>query len=352
MTAYWATALLLFSSQCLSVTPCLSSSYSQYWNNNGTEVLALDFAILFLLIGTSIWLIRGQKLLKRSVLFCGTVFSYLMFYMLSPIVGGAEIILIIPLLISMVYLNRRLLIMFGIVNVTFYLITIIVVLLLRPSLFNLADSILVLAVISAGLLLAHAVLIRSQEMRRAVESLVKSEQKLIAEKAIADKLLKIDALTGLYNHKTFHEYLQILIDHAEKNAVSIHLAILDIDNFKLINDTYGHWVGDIVLKEVAGRITDLMNPNDFAARYGGEEFAVIFTDMSTEEAHANAEAMREGIEELSISHVDRTVTVSVGFYSYYPGDGKELLFRRTDSALYQAKRQGKNRVITYGENEL
>ncbi|USB34191.1 GGDEF domain-containing protein [Paenibacillus sp. YPG26] len=202
--------------------------------------------------------------------------------------------------------------------------------------------------ITLVLLIGRAVLARSQELRNSMESLVKSEQKLIVEKAISDKLIKIDALTGLYNHKTFHEYLENLILHCETNGVSLHLALIDIDNFKKVNDTYGHWVGDIVLKDAAACITDLLNPNNFAARYGGEEFAIIFTDTTAEEAAEQAEQIRQRIESMPISHMrEQPVTVSIGLCTYQPGNGKELLFRNTDNALYTAKRAGKNRVVCH-----
>ncbi|WP_234414373.1 GGDEF domain-containing protein [Paenibacillus sp. CAA11] len=321
--------------------------YSDYWKTNGTLVLLADGAILVLLAGTELWLKRSHRLLKRGVLFTGMLFTYFMYYMFSPIVHGAEIILVIPMLLSLVYLDRKLLLTFGLADMMIYIFSEFVNESIWPGSLSIADILLVLAVFVTAMLLAQAALIRSQEMRKAVESLVKSEQKLIVEKTIADKLLKIDALTGLYNHKTFHEYMENLIQHSEANGVSIQLGILDIDNFKTINDNYGHWVGDIVLKEVANQLTEIMHTDDFAARYGGEEFAVIFTEKTPEEAYNYAEKIRESIERLELPHLDRPVTVSVGLCEYHLGDGKEALFRNADSALYKAKRSGKNRTVVY-----
>uniref|UniRef100_UPI0012FD3179 GGDEF domain-containing protein n=1 Tax=Paenibacillus sonchi TaxID=373687 RepID=UPI0012FD3179 len=211
----------------------------------------------------------------------------------------------------------------------------------------LLEFLMVECVFIVFVVMAQAVIIRAREVREHLEQLTKSEQELMVERAISDKLLKIDALTGLYNHKTFHEYLVSLLEQCESNGLRLQLALFDIDNFKRVNDTYGHWVGDLVLKEVAAKVGGLIGLNDFAARYGGEEFAVIFTDKSIHEAYAAAEELRLKIAAMEHPYAGgKPITVSIGLCDYQLGDGKEKLFRKTDHALYAAKHSGKNAVVT------
>ncbi|ANS73631.1 hypothetical protein AWM70_02770 [Paenibacillus yonginensis] len=351
MICYWVTAILLFVSEGVSWLTPYNAGGVGLWETRHEVWIYVDLSILVLLGATELWLKRERKVyLKRAVLLCGILLSYELYFLLDPVVHGSEIILMMPLLISLVYFERNLLRAFSLLNILIYMLITIVPAAIRLTAFNTADFLLVMTLLIIGTFLGQGVITRSIEMRKAVENLAKSEQKLIVEKAISDKLLKMDALTGLYNHKTFHEYMENLIHHSEANGVSVHLAILDIDNFKTINDTFGHWVGDIVLKEVARNITELIRPNDFAARYGGEEFALIFADTTSEQAEACCEAIRAAVERMAIPQLEeRNITISSGLFHYLPGDGKEKLFRNADSALYQAKRSGKNRVVVYQE---
>ncbi|WP_433945823.1 GGDEF domain-containing protein [Paenibacillus sp. SN-8-1] len=345
MNGYWGSAIILLAAQWILFENHSTLSPGIYESTFDLKYLISDFIILLTLIVSEILLRTRQEHVERIVLVCGLSVSYLVFYILFPFLNGAEIVLILPILLSLVYFSWSALYSSGLLSLMFLCLNYLFV---HPN--NQGDDwfgfLMAAIYIILVLLIGRAVLARSHELRNSMETLVKSEQKLIVEKAISDKLIKIDALTGLYNHKTFHEYLENLILHCETNGVSLHLALIDIDNFKKVNDTYGHWVGDIVLKDAAGCITELLNPNNFAARYGGEEFAVIFTDTTAEEAAEQAEQIRQKIESLPLSHSrEQPVTVSIGVCTYQPGNGKELLFRNTDNALYTAKRAGKNRVV-------
>lgn len=348
MNGYWASFLVLLTAQCL--LPSSGHAFfspETYVSTFDLPYLVSDFLIVLFLAGTEVWLRLNYRYSHNLVLVSGLVISYLGFYVLFPFVNGAEIILILPVLLALVHFSRAVLYISGLSSILFLSLTYLSAHSNNPRIDWLGFGMAVIYIL-LGVLVGRAILERSQELRSSMESLVKSEQKLIVEKAISDKLLKIDALTGLYNHKTFHEYLENLILHCDTNGVPLHLALLDIDNFKKVNDTYGHWVGDVVLKDVAGCITELLNPNNFAARYGGEEFAVIFTDTSARQAAEEAEQIRKAIEDLPLTHSRaHPVTVSIGLCSYRPGSGKETLFRNTDDALYQAKRSGKNKVVLY-----
>jgi diguanylate cyclase (GGDEF)-like protein len=161
-----------------------------------------------------------------------------------------------------------------------------------------------------------------------------------------DKLAKTDALTDTYNHMAYHEFKDHLVEQANNGRISLHLAIMDIDNFKKVNDTYGHKAGDTVLKSVASIIQSKTGSNDIVARYGGEEFAVLIAEKSFQEVYGLVEEIRKSI---AITQHDAleglNVTVSIGLNTYMPGMGREALFQGADAALYEAKHSGKNRTM-------
>jgi len=257
------------------------------------------------------------------------------------------ILLIFPMFVPLIYFDRRLLDLFGVLNVVFYAVFYFAV----ERIFydrNIEDFVLMISMLACSLLLGRTVLSRAIEIGRQVEHLTKSQQDLIVDKAVSQRLLKTDLLTQLYNHQTFYEYLEDLVEQCRRNGLHIQVAVLDIDNFKKINDTYGHMIGDLVLKEVSIRIGMAISPNDFAARYGGEEFAVIFTEKTLDQALEYAERIRASVEGANYSYMgNHPVTVSVGLSVYEADDTAETMFGRADAALYRAKRSGKNRVVQY-----
>jgi diguanylate cyclase (GGDEF)-like protein len=158
-----------------------------------------------------------------------------------------------------------------------------------------------------------------------------------------------DELTGLANHRRFQDLLVAEIEEVRRYQHWLGLIMLDIDNFKSINDTYGHQQGDVVLKRVARVLAANSREVDSPARYGGEELAVILPHTDLEGAYAIAERIRTSIEALQIPQMDNRgvlkVTVSLGVASTNDGV-KDILIGEADAALYQAKRLGKNRTVT------
>lgn len=163
------------------------------------------------------------------------------------------------------------------------------------------------------------------------------------------ELATIDGLTGLYNHRAFQERLETEIERAKRFGSKVSLLMMDIDFFKKLNDTYGHSLGDEVLKRISCKIVDNIRNIDFAARYGGEEFAVILPETPLEGALVTAERIRTSIKDYRISHGESliSVTISIGVSTYpdYATSRKDLI-GKADSALYQAKRSGRDRVCT------
>jgi diguanylate cyclase (GGDEF)-like protein len=157
-----------------------------------------------------------------------------------------------------------------------------------------------------------------------------------------------DELTGLANHGRFQELLTNEVEEVRRYHYKVGLIMLDIDNFKSINDTYGHQQGDVVLKHVARVLRDSSREVDVPARYGGEEMALILPHTDLEGSFAIAERVRSEIEALRIPRLDGEgqlrVTASLGVAASADGN-KDALIADADAALYTAKREGKNRVI-------
>src|SRR6185295_9442887 len=157
-------------------------------------------------------------------------------------------------------------------------------------------------------------------------------------------------LTGAYNHRHFQETLQRELGRADRQSRPLSVLMLDIDDFKSINDRYGHPVGDAILERIVAEIrSEVRGDMDLVARYGGEEFAVILPETPTEVAAEVAERIRRRIDERLFRPPEAEdvirVTVSIGLAAY-PNDAsnKKELVERADSALYRAKRGGKNAV--------
>jgi diguanylate cyclase (GGDEF)-like protein len=163
-----------------------------------------------------------------------------------------------------------------------------------------------------------------------------------------------DPLTGLFNRRRFSEVLSSEFERAKRYDTPFSLAMLDIDFFKKVNDTYGHDVGDTVLKGVAGVLLNSLRKIDTAARFGGEEFMVILPNTEKANAVIVAERIRQSIEQATFSGVDRPVTASIGIASMPDSgiDQEDKVIRCADIALYQAKQTGRNRVLTAGSADL
>ena len=161
----------------------------------------------------------------------------------------------------------------------------------------------------------------------------------------------IDPLTRLYNRNAFKREIQELIS----TNTTFSLVLYDIDDFKKVNDTYGHLVGDEVLKLISERIKKSIRKTDVACRYGGEEIVIIFRDLNKEDSVVISDRIRRRVEETRLNWYDRIIgtTISGGIASYpEDGDTVEDIIRKADEALYgECKQKGKNRVFAYN-NEL
>ncbi len=162
------------------------------------------------------------------------------------------------------------------------------------------------------------------------------------------RLAAFDELTRLYNRRSFLEALTSTLERAEQRATPLAVLLLDIDHFKLINDTYGHHVGDAALRELALRLAAPLRQNDIIGRYGGEEFSVLVHNITYEQAQIVADRLRKSVGSTPLAVEGRliSVTTSVGL-AWTAGRSAptgEQLLRCADSALYEAKRNGRNRT--------
>jgi diguanylate cyclase (GGDEF)-like protein len=167
-----------------------------------------------------------------------------------------------------------------------------------------------------------------------------------------EKMATTDGLTGLLNHRLFQERLTGEFKRLNRLSGPLSLLLADIDHFKKVNDTYGHPVGDLVLKGVSGVITETIRDIDIPARYGGEEFGVILPGTDAVGAQKIAERLRRAVMAKTFTADDKTlkVTVSIGVAtSPEDAESKEGLIEKADQALYHAKHGGRNRAVIWAD---
>jgi two-component system, chemotaxis family, response regulator WspR len=190
----------------------------------------------------------------------------------------------------------------------------------------------------------------------AYRALHESQRKLLEINHELQRLTNVDGLTGLSNRRYFNDYSGPQWKLAIREKAPISILMIDVDNFKKYNDTYGHLAGDEVLKSVgSAMLRSFVRPTDLPARFGGEEFVVLLPATPIEALQTLGDRLRTNVEELKIPHaasgVCGHVTVSVGGAATIPNPEDTLLalVETADQALYEAKGSGKNRVVTRGK---
>lgn len=158
-----------------------------------------------------------------------------------------------------------------------------------------------------------------------------------------------DPLTGLYNRRYLNSHMQLLIERSVARSRPLSVLAIDLDRFKLVNDTHGHDAGDRVLREFSQRMRLAIRGIDLACRHGGEEFIIVLPDTDAETAESIAERLRCGIAETPFEIDDNGnsigVTASIGIATLATDESTADLLKRADTALYEAKAQGRNRVV-------
>lgn len=190
----------------------------------------------------------------------------------------------------------------------------------------------------------------SQSLKKEVDDTMSEIQALKKELEGVKQAAKTDMLTGLLNRRGFETAMAKAMDRSEKTSAALSVIISDIDHFKRINDTFGHLIGDNVLKMLAKLLQEHIKGKDLAARFGGEEFILVLPDTDLKGAFILAEQIRIKLKTMrwrtKSGESMGAITMSLGVAQFRSGDTLDTLLERADSALYEAKSTGRNRTVT------
>lgn len=197
-----------------------------------------------------------------------------------------------------------------------------------------------------GLDLGAADYVRKPISARIVRRRVSNILELQAANRALQVMASTDPLTGAYNRRHFLDVCNTEMHRSQRYELPFSIAMLDIDNFKAVNDTYGHGIGDDALKATVRAINETLRDEDTLGRLGGEEFGVIFPQTTMDAGALVAERIRESVSEIVIATPEQPLsfTVSIGISDWRPDDSIDTVLMRADRALYTAKESGRNQV--------
>ncbi|WP_208592078.1 GGDEF domain-containing protein [Gracilibacillus suaedae] len=339
---YWIMVIMAFFGQLIGL--CVTIYYHpDYVGDFMIHRMILPTSIQVGILWTTHYLMNQKQIYSSKLLtISGTVVA-LVTIVSHPDVNGLQILFLLAMAVVLIYFDKKKLRFSLMVNLI-ALTSLIAVPSIREAI-SFYEYFSYYFVLLAGYMAYLIIIERGNEVFQFLQQAAEKEKELIVKSAIMERLSKVDALTGLYNHKTFHEYLDFLYEQSISQGMPLQLALLDIDNFKMINDFYGHSNGDLVLKRVAYAISDQVTEDDIVARYGGEEFAILLTNKSLERAYETIESLRLYIANQYHEELNGNITISIGLKALTTDISKELFFQQADELLYKAKRNGKNRVM-------
>jgi len=186
--------------------------------------------------------------------------------------------------------------------------------------------------------------VQLEELNQSLEQKVQDRTaKLNTIKDDFEKLATTDALTNIHNRYSIMNILSSEIHRSNRYKTPLSLIMYDIDFFKKVNDTYGHDVGDSVLRSLSAAVKNNLREVDILGRYGGEEFLIILPNTGLSDAKEYAERLRKEVEEYSFETVEK-VTISLGVVEIAPTENIKEIFKRADDLLYASKNRGRNRI--------
>lgn len=315
---------------------------------NGGAANTLEYLTIYIFIPTianflllTITTVLSNILIKRSnyglqgvvYLFCLSLICFVLAWTHSA-VPVIYMIFGIPILISLSYVEKKLLQTTFIINIFLYVIYIVILY------FNAGKQINIIAPDFMDTLTAAAMILVCYMISRMI--LTRLEE-LLHITLVARELSTLDSLTGLYNHAFFYDRLGEFIQEYHKKLAPFALIIIDIDNFKSINDTFGHHTGNLIIKLMADIIRENLASEEPSFRYGGEEFTILTSRIPDNDLGLVKKILKE-FETKSTLRYDITVTASIGICRYNPQlySGHREFFAAADQALYKAKLEGKN----------
>ena len=301
------------------------------------------------IIITVFLVILKNKHVKQIVKNYAIVTSLLLIALVLSICHGYFLIalcaFILPVLVATVFLDKKTFFFSIISSVAGVLISSIANLVLEPGsnrtgkLYVWGSALIVVLVLTVATIICGLMLQIYSEREKV---LIKTQD----ENAKLSKENKADGLTGLQNHTSFYNVLENTLSKARHEKRGFAIAMLDIDDFKGINDTYGHGVGDDVLRHVSSTIEKAVGKGGVPFRYGGDEFAIIFNNPEIDDNIKSLELLRKSVaNDDSLFSARKRVTLSIGYYNVKEVSmSSEEIFYKADQALYQAKYSGKNQV--------
>lgn len=306
--------------------------------------ILIQGVLLLLLQLTAEWVCRQHSRFQDYyILAIGSCFSGIILAAhTSSEIHAIQVVLILPILISIMYFNYTKVLYSCLVTFVMYALVLMINPMYRTEL-ALGQKLLGLMLILLTTLAAIGIVNRGLKLMKQEKRALLNEARHRLQEEVMSEACQRDALTGLGNHMAFQEKIGLLIKETSNRPM--HLAMVDLDNFKAVNDTFGHWAGDQVLNRMGFLLKEWSTDRMIASRYGGEEFSIIFIHMEADEVREELERLRCKVEQFRYPELsDGGVTISIGCRQLTEGEDRESLFQRADEALYQAKRDGKNRV--------
>lgn len=306
------------------------------------KYVVVPTGINLLTAAAGFWLIQSRRISefwKNDIpLYCMIVFSFVISVVHTRFAISASIFGI-PVLVSVVYGEERTTKRITCVSLLFVLLSLI-----APPYDSKASQLESGINKMLGMGLVVGTYFISKAMLYYMDQKNEELEKSTAERRVLKENLKRDAMTGLFNHVEFYRYLE---ETMKQSLTEIYVAVMDIDDFKKVNDTYGHEIGNDVLIELSRLLQKECGKKSHISRYGGEEFAVIFTGLNQKDVVNILEKIRNKLTDSSLSEHHVRISISVGVAGYEPGMNAQELFERADEAMYLAKRRGKNQVRTW-----
>ncbi|UKS25293.1 GGDEF domain-containing protein [Paenibacillus sp. HWE-109] len=313
------------------------------WQSSFWQYQVLPTSFQLILMGAGYLTLHYLKRYSDFIMIIWTMTTVSIYMVCIPELMGSYELISIPIILASVYFQKKYII-FAYSLGMFCLISLFISQVNQGYSITPYKVIVSVTVLTSTALVCFAIMNKGLALITQLRESVVREQDLLIRNVMIDRLSKVDALTELFNHRSFQEHTDHLISHMPYDT-PLELALMDIDNFKKINDTYGHWVGDVVLKTIGTLLKEVLGPDDMSFRYGGEEFAVLFVGKSHEEVMGLCEQLMQFIRETEIPEMPgQALTMSIGLAPYNRNTMKKAWFQQVDECLYVAKRNGKNRI--------